>query len=127
MGNLRKVSYQGETIPLQQAARQFQKVWAFNGEMMQSTSRIADLKLGEWVALELWNDTAWPHAMHLHGHHFWIERKGTILPQKRDTYLMNPGEQSRLFFVADNPGLWFFHCHMLEHHVSGMGGVFNVT
>ena len=60
MGNLRKVSYQGETIQLQQAARKFQKIWAFNGEMMQSKSRIADLKLGEWVALELWNDTAWP-------------------------------------------------------------------
>ncbi len=82
MGNLREVTYQGETISLQEAARQYQKVWAFNGEMMQSTSRIADLKLGEWVALELWNDTAWPHAMHLHGHHFWIERKGTILSQK---------------------------------------------
>ena len=51
MGNLRKVSYQGETIQLQQAARKFQKIWAFNGEMMQSKSRIADLKLGEWVAL----------------------------------------------------------------------------
>lgn len=127
MGNLRKVSYQGRIIPLQQAARQYQKVWAFNGEMMQSKSRIADLKLGELVALELWNDTAWPHAMHLHGHHFWIERKGIILSQKRDTYLMDVGEKARLFFVADNPGLWLFHCHMLEHHASGMGGVFRVT
>ena len=127
MGNLRKVSYQGETIQLQQAARKFQKIWAFNGEMMQSKSRIADLKLGEWVALELWNDTAWPHAMHLHGHHFWIERKGSILSQKRDTYLMDAGEQAPLFFVADNPGLWLFRCHILEHHVSGMGGVFRVN
>ena len=92
MGNLREVTYQGETILLQEAAQQHQKVWAFNGQVMQATTRIADLNLGEWVALELWNDTAWPHAMHLHGHHFWIERKGTILPQKRDTYLMNPGE-----------------------------------
>ena len=124
MGNLRKVSYQGETIQLQQAARKFQKIWAFNGEMMQSKSRIADLKLGEWVALELWNDTAWPHAMHLHGHHFWIERKGSILSQKRDTYLMDAGEQAPLFFVADNPGLWLFHCHMLEHHFRAWVGFF---
>jgi FtsP/CotA-like multicopper oxidase with cupredoxin domain len=62
--------------------------------MMQSTTRIADINLGEWVALELWNDTAWPHAMHLHGHHFWIERKGELLSQKRDTYLMDSGEAS---------------------------------
>ena len=60
--------------------------------MMQATSRIADLKLEEWVALELWIDTAWPCAMHLHGHHFWIERKRKLFSQKRDTYLMDPGE-----------------------------------
>ena len=40
---------------------------------------------------------------------------------------MGAGEQARLFFVADNPGLWLFHCHMLGHHVSGMGGVLRVT
>ena len=60
--------------------------------MMQATSRIADLKLEEWVALELWIYTAWPYAMHLHGHHFWIERKRELLSQKRDTYLMDPSE-----------------------------------
>ena len=70
---------------------------------------------------------AWPHAMHRHGHHFWIEQKGIILSQKRDTYLMDAGEQARLFFVADNSGSWLFHCHVLEHHVSGMSGVFRVT
>lgn len=127
MGNLREVSYQGETLSLQEAAQQYRKLWAFNGEMMQATSRIANLKLGEWVGLELWNDTAWPHAMHLHGHHFWIEQEGQVLSQKRDTYLMKPGEKANLFFVADNPGLWLFHCHMLEHHASGMGGVFSIS
>ena len=40
---------------------------------------------------------------------------------------MDAGEQARLFFVADNSGSWLFHCHMLEHHVSGMSGVFRVT
>ena len=40
MGNLREVTYQGETISLQEAARQYQKVWAFNGEMMQSTAAL---------------------------------------------------------------------------------------
>ena len=30
-------------------------------------------------------------------------------------------------FVADNPGLWLFHCHMLEHHTAGMGGVIAIS
>ena len=44
----------------------------------------------------------------------------------RDTYLMQPGEKAELIFEANNPGLWLFHCHMLEHAASGMVGVINI-
>jgi len=40
---------------------------------------------------------------------------------------MQPGENAEFRFVADNPGLWLFHCHMLEHHAAGMGAVIEVT
>ena len=43
-----------------------------------------------------------------------------------DTYLMLPNEKADFLFVADNPGQWLFHCHMLEHHASGMGGVIKI-
>ena len=46
---------------------------------------------------------------------------------KRDTWLMPAGSRARLVFVADNPGLWLFHCHMLEHAASGMGMVLAVS
>jgi FtsP/CotA-like multicopper oxidase with cupredoxin domain len=36
---------------------------------------------------------------------------------------MQPQERASLVFIADNPGLWLFHCHMLEHAASGMGAV----
>jgi FtsP/CotA-like multicopper oxidase with cupredoxin domain len=29
-------------------------------------------------------------------------------------------------FVADNPGRWLIHCHVLEHHAGGMGTHFEV-
>lgn len=29
-----------------------------------------------------------------------------------------------LRFKADNPGVWFFHCHIDFHHVGGMNAVF---
>jgi FtsP/CotA-like multicopper oxidase with cupredoxin domain len=45
----------------------------------------------------------------------------------RDTYLMQPGEKEDLVFIANNPGLWLFHCHMLEHNAAGMGGVVSVS
>jgi FtsP/CotA-like multicopper oxidase with cupredoxin domain len=32
-----------------------------------------------------------------------------------------------LVVIADNPGDWMFHCHILEHQESGMMGVIRVT
>jgi FtsP/CotA-like multicopper oxidase with cupredoxin domain len=52
------------------------------------------------------------------------ERNRQVL---RDTYLMQPSEKVDLIFTADNPGLWLFHCHMLEHHAAGMGGVIHIS
>ena len=73
------------------------------------------------------NDTAWPHGMHLHGHHFRrIGRDGALGPL-RDTILMNRGETVEIAFVADNPGDWLLHCHMLEHSASGMMTWLRVT
>ena len=40
---------------------------------------------------------------------------------------MHAGERAELIFVADNPGLWLLHCHMLEHHAAGMGTVIQVS
>jgi FtsP/CotA-like multicopper oxidase with cupredoxin domain len=40
---------------------------------------------------------------------------------------MQPGEKEDLVFIANNPGLWLFHCHMLEHNAAGMGGVVSVS
>ena len=65
----------------------------------------------------------------LHGHHFRVlARNGTPVPDApwRDTVLMAPGDRLDIAFVADNPGRWMLHCHVLEHHAGGMGTVFEV-
>ena len=53
-------------------------------------------------------------------------RGGTLGPL-RDTILMNRGETVEIAFVADNPGEWLLHCHMLEHSASGMMTWLRVT
>ncbi len=45
----------------------------------------------------------------------------------RDTLLMFGGETRTIAFVADNPGKWLFHCHMLSHAASGMMTWLEVT
>ena len=40
---------------------------------------------------------------------------------------MMPDETIEIAFVADNPGKWLLHCHMLEHAAGGMMTWFDVT
>lgn len=96
------------------------KVWAFNGMADMPDAPLIEADRGETVRITITNDTAWPHAMHLHGHHFRkIAADGTAGPL-RDTLLMTRGETADIAFVADNPGDWLLHCHMLEHSAGGM-------
>ncbi|MEZ5707596.1 MAG: multicopper oxidase domain-containing protein [Burkholderiaceae bacterium] len=62
------------------------------------------------------------HPIHLHGHHVKVlARNGQKLdtPSWRDTVLLAPRDSLELAFVADNPGKWLVHCHVLEHHAEG--------
>ncbi len=115
-------------------------VWQFNGKagmIMAGGSSHADMgepmfraPRGRTVHLRIENRTAWPHAMHVHGHHFrLLERPNGPDPQPFwwDTLLVQPGETSVIGFVADNPGKWMIHCHMLDHQASGMDAWFEVA
>jgi FtsP/CotA-like multicopper oxidase with cupredoxin domain len=130
MGNLSSAYYLGEKIPLRELAQKHSKLWALNNKIGGYNEILAALSLGDVAILRVWNDTRWKHSMHLHGHHFWVTSKEFSGPDRkvlRDTYLMLPNEKADFLFVADNPGQWLFHCHMLEHHASGMGGVIKIT
>ena len=130
MGNLASAEFEGEVLALRDLAQEHSKLWAFNGIIGGYHHKLADLALGEVTVLRVWNDTRWEHGMHLHGHHFWVDSKEfgeNTRPVLRDTYLMAPGERADLVFVADNPGMWLFHCHMMEHHAAGMGAVISIT
>ncbi len=96
------------------------KAWAFNGVADMPDRPLIDVARGETVRVTMSNDTAWPHAMHLHGHHFRQVASDAPLGPLRDTLLLDRGETVEIAFVADNPGDWLLHCHMLEHAPSGM-------
>ncbi len=130
MGNLASAEFEGEVLALRDLAQEHSKLWALNGIVGGYHHQLANLALGEVTVLRVWNDTRWEHGMHLHGHHSWVDSKESgdkALPVLRDTYLMAPGERADLVFVADNPGIWLFYCHMVEHHAAGIGTVISVT
>lgn len=75
--------------------------------------------------LTLPNRTAFPHAMHVHGHHFRVLESGEAWrPYWLDTVIVDADHSVRIAFVADNPGKWMIHCHMLAHQESGMAAWF---
>ena len=88
------------------------------------------LERGTSHVLEMTNATAFSHPIHLHGHSFRVisrDGKPTAYQEWQDTVLISPRERVEIALVADNPGDWMFHCHILEHQAAGMMGVIRVT
>ncbi|TRD15150.1 multicopper oxidase family protein [Palleronia caenipelagi] len=120
MGGMSGAMMDGRMSPMQDLVQKGQ-FWAFNGAVGDMKGPpLAKLSRGETVRLKLSNSTAFPHAIHLHGQHFLEVELNGGLGDLRDTTLLDSDETREIVFVADNPGKWLLHCHMLSHAVSGM-------
>jgi FtsP/CotA-like multicopper oxidase with cupredoxin domain len=106
--------------------RQPQGLWSIDGKSPQGHAHepLVRLARGRSYVFEIENDTAWHHPFHLHG----VAFRALAEPQQpwRDTALVAPGARAELAFVADNPGDWMIHCHILEHQEAGMMAVMRI-
>lgn len=105
-------------------------VWTFNGIAHSMDAPLFDVATGRTVQITLANRTMFAHAIHTHGHHFQVlKQDGAADPfnDVRDTVLVGPDSEVTIAFVADNPGDWMIHCHMLSHQATGMMAWFRVT
>ncbi|MHC2362194.1 multicopper oxidase family protein [Rhizobium leguminosarum] len=108
--------------------------WAINkvpwpGDTPDPTAPLAELKLGKSYVFNLENATPHAHPIHLHGMSFTVVSSSTreVMPLVSDTYLIQPDEKVQLAFVADNPGDWLLHCHIIEHQKTGMTSYLRVS
>ena len=108
--------------------------WTVNGQPVPEDNHhhapLLTLVRNRSYVLELVNETSWHHPIHIHGHVFQVlSRNGK--PDDRglsgDTVLLDPRTRAEIAFVADNPGSWMLHCHVLEHQASGMMAVIRVA
>jgi hypothetical protein len=92
-------------------------------------------KVGDQVKIRLINEAESDHPMH---HPFHIHGAGRFLVLSRDgvpepnlmwkdTVLVRAGETVDILLDLTNPGIWMAHCHISEHHESGMMFSFNVA
>ncbi|MGI9481237.1 MAG: multicopper oxidase family protein [Hyphomicrobiales bacterium] len=129
MGAMREATYKGKKMAIRELVKEGQ-VWAFNGVAGRTDKPLFSAPRGQTVTVNMVNATAWPHAMHFHGHHFTaVEKNGAAVEgaQWRDTILLQPEEKVKIALKADNPGKWMLHCHMLEHQAAGMATWFEVV
>ena len=106
-------------------------VWFVNGKAADGhvLEPVLTLERDRTHLVAITNATAFHHPIHLHGHSFRvISRNGAPTRHRewQDTVLMAPRERAEIAFVADNPGDWMFHCHILEHQAGGMSSVIRV-
>jgi FtsP/CotA-like multicopper oxidase with cupredoxin domain len=92
-------------------------------------------RVGDRVKIRLVNEMDSDHPMH---HPFHIHGAGRFLVLARDgevepnlvwsdTVLVRTGETVDILLEVTNPGRWMAHCHIAEHHESGMMFSFDVA
>ena len=91
-------------------------------------------RVGDQVKIRLLNEMAGDHPMHhpfhVHGagRFLILSRDGVVEPNLvwKDTVLVRTGETVDILLDVTNVGLWMAHCHIAEHHESGMMFSFHV-
>ncbi|GBU17941.1 MULTISPECIES: multicopper oxidase family protein [Methylobacterium] len=106
------------------------KVWSVNGVSgAAGAAPFFSVKRGQVVVLAIRNDTAFPQAIHLHGHAFRLLHPldDGWEPYWLDTFQLLEGRTARIAFLADNPGRWLIGSTVLERFDTGLWGSFEVT
>jgi FtsP/CotA-like multicopper oxidase with cupredoxin domain len=86
-------------------------------------------KLGQRVRFRFMNEGQMIHPIHIHGLTYEVfARDGYPLPQpfRCDTLTVGPGERWDAIVLAEAPGVWAFHCHVLSH-AEGPSGMFGMV
>lgn len=109
--------------------------WQINGQAWDINDKtcadrpIATLKRNGHYVFELRNLSQYQHPIHLHGMTFKVisSNRKMIEPWFTDTYLLGKNETARIALVADNPGVWMFHCHVIDHMETGLMAAIEVV
>ncbi|XP_033110383.1 laccase-15-like isoform X2 [Anneissia japonica] len=129
------------------------KIYESCEDKICSCTNVMKLELGKVVEFVLMNvkGSVYSHPMHLHGHSFLVMGQGTFDDQSvtedevkaldtsgllqrlpvdqvviKNTVDVPVNGYAIIRWKADNPGLWYFHSEVVNHHTAGMGVVIQV-
>ncbi|KAL4897033.1 Cupredoxin [Aspergillus ambiguus] len=128
--------------------------YATNAEVYGDYTHPFILKHNQVIEVILNNRDTGSHPFHLHGHNFQLVSRSPPYgphffdyeddsdeplvynsttnppssfpkyPARRDTFVLPPQGNFVFRFVANNPGVWFFHCHVDWHLIEGLAMTF---
>jgi FtsP/CotA-like multicopper oxidase with cupredoxin domain len=97
-----------------------------------------EMTLGKVYDYVFINSDPGQHPMHMHGHQCWVMYQGLVNSGStnyefsydenaplRDVATVNPNAALVFRCIADNPGVWPFHCHIAWHLEAGL--MFNMV
>lgn len=96
---------------------------AVNGRAYAGNTPTLRASVGDEVAFHVYGMDDNFHTFHLHGHRWEDPGTGQIIDNKT----FGPGDSYNFTFTEDNPGRWFYHCHVFSHLHMGMNGWYIVT
>ncbi len=101
---------------------------ALNGKSFPATEPYK-MKVGDVMLVNYFNEGLQVHPMHLHQPTGWVIAKDGVpllTPTPSDTVLIGPGERYTVLYKAVDPGVWAWHCHILNH-AEGPQGMFGMV
>ena len=97
------------------------KFMTIDGRAYVGNTPVFHAKVGElvqWDVMAMGSDF---HTFHVHGHRWSID------DVSRDTQTVGPAESFRIRWREDAPGTWLYHCHVEDHMMHGMIGIYRVS
>jgi len=101
---------------------------SLNGKSFPATEPYK-AKVGDVIEVNYFNEGLMTHPMHLHQPVGWIVAKDGVPllePMPGDTISVAPGERYTVLYKPTEPGVWAWHCHILNH-AEGSAGMFGMV
>ena len=96
----------------------------FNMQRIDARQKVGNVELWD-ITNNNKKDSGMVHPYHMHGTQFLVVSRNGKAPYPnergyKDTVGVNPGETVRIKVRFEKPGVFMYHCHIIEHEDGGM-------
>jgi FtsP/CotA-like multicopper oxidase with cupredoxin domain len=129
-GRVDRIEWEDDMVDVNRMMTPTTMRWSFVDRDTGAVGHAIDwqFRVGDKVKLRVINEMDSDHPMHhpfhIHGAGRFVVLTRDGVPEQnlvwKDTVLVRTGETVDLLLDVSNPGRWMAHCHIAEHHESGM-------